>query len=80
MRWRNPHQRLKRTKELWGKAVESAKSWKKDEKEKIALERKKFLETCDAVIRMSNGASTKPCTTTHGRISLNDFKTGGGGV
>ena len=66
---------LKRTKELWGKAAESAKSWKKDEKEKIALERKKFLETCDAVMRIEQWSINKAVHyNAWANFGLNDFK------
>ena len=66
---------LKRTKELWGKAAESAKSWKKEEKEKTAGERKQFLGTCDAVMRVEQWSVNKAVHyNAWANFGVNDFK------
>ena len=66
---------LKRTKELWGKATESAKSWKKDDKEKNATERKQFLGTCDAVMRVEQWSINKAVHyNAWANFGVNDFK------
>jgi hypothetical protein len=38
---------LKRMKEIWGKAAESAHSWGKDAEKKAAVEKKAFLASCN---------------------------------
>jgi recombinational DNA repair ATPase RecF len=50
---------LTRTKKLWGTAAEVAKSWKKDAAENTAIERKQFLSTCDAAMRVEQWAINK---------------------
>jgi hypothetical protein len=66
---------LKRTKDLWGKAAESAKSWKKDEKEKTARDRKHFLSTCDAVMRAEQWSINKAVHyNSWANFTVNDFK------
>jgi hypothetical protein len=66
---------LKRTKELWGKAADSAKSWQKDEKEKTALERKKFLSSCDAVMRVEQWSINKAVHyNAWANFGVNDFR------
>jgi hypothetical protein len=50
---------LKRTKDLWGKAAESANSWNKNADAKTAAERKQFLATCDAAMRVEQWAVNK---------------------
>ena len=66
---------LKRTKELWGKASESAKSWQKEEKDKASTERKQFLSTCDAVMRMDQWSVNKAVHyNAWANFGVNDFK------
>jgi len=66
---------LKRTKELWGKAADSAKSWQKDEKEKTALGRKKFIGSCDAVMRVEQWSINKAVHyNAWANFGVNDFK------
>jgi hypothetical protein len=66
---------LKRTKELWGKASESAKSWQKEEKDKAATERKQFLSTCNAVMRMEQWSVNKAVHyNVWANFGVNDFK------
>jgi ABC-type multidrug transport system ATPase subunit len=66
---------LKRTKELWGKAADSAKSWKKDEIEKIALGRKQFLSSCDAAMRVEQWSVNKAVHyNAWANFGVNDFK------
>jgi hypothetical protein len=66
---------LKRTKDLWGKAAESAKSWNKDEKERLATERKQFLGTCDAVMRVEQWSINKAVHyNSWANFGVNDFK------
>ena len=50
---------LSRTKKLWGTAAEVAKSWKKDAAERTAIERKQFISTCDAAMRVEQWAINK---------------------
>jgi hypothetical protein len=50
---------LKRTKELWGKAAEAARSWKKEAAEQTASDRKHFVGTCDAAMRVEQWAVNK---------------------
>lgn len=66
---------LKRTKELWGDAADSGKSWKKEEKEKNATERKKFLGTCNAAMRVEQWSINKAVHyNAWGNFGVNDFK------
>lgn len=66
---------LTRTKELWGKAVESAKSWGKSDKETDAAERKKFLATCNAVMRVEQWSVNKAVHyNAWANFGVNDFK------
>lgn len=66
---------LKRTKDLWSKAAESAKSWGKQDAEKAASERKKFLETCDAAARVEQWSVNKAVHyNAWANFSVNDFK------
>jgi hypothetical protein len=66
---------LKRTKELWGKAAESAKSWQKAEKEKTALEKKAFLGSCDAAMRIEQWSVNKAVHyNAWANFGVNDFK------
>jgi hypothetical protein len=66
---------LKRTKELWGKASESAKSWKKDDKDKTATERKQFLGSCDAVMRVEQWSINKAVHyNAWANFGVNDFR------
>lgn len=66
---------LKRTKELWDKAAKSAQSWKKEDREKTARERKKFLETCDAVMRIDQWSINKAVHyNAWANLGVNDFR------
>ena len=66
---------LKRTKDLWGKAAESAKSWEKAEKERFATERKQFLGACDAVMRVEQWSINKAVHyNSWANFGVNDFK------
>jgi hypothetical protein len=66
---------LKRTKELWGKAAESARSWGKSDKETDAADRKKFLATCDAVMRVEQWSVNKAVHyNAWANFGVNDFK------
>jgi hypothetical protein len=60
---------------LWGKSAESAKSWKKEDKEKICNERKQFLATCDAVMRTEQWSINKDVHyNSWANFGVNDFK------
>jgi hypothetical protein len=66
---------LKRTKELWGKVAESAKSWGKSDKETNAADRKKFLPTCDAVMRVEQWSVNKAVHyNAWANFEVNDFQ------
>jgi hypothetical protein len=66
---------LKRTKELWTKAAESAKSWSKSDKEQIALERRQFLSSCDAAMRVEQWSINRAVHfNPWANFGLNDFK------
>ncbi len=66
---------LKRTKDLWGKAAESAKSWKKDDVEQAALAKKQFLSSCDAAMRVEQWSVNKAVHyNAWANFGVNDFK------
>jgi recombinational DNA repair ATPase RecF len=66
---------LNRTKDLWGKVSESAKSWKNEGKEKIAIERKQFLATCNAVMRVEQWSINKAVHyNAWANFGVNDFR------
>jgi energy-coupling factor transporter ATP-binding protein EcfA2 len=66
---------LKRTKELWTTAAESAKSWGKGDKEKIALEHKQFLGSCNAAMRIEQWSVNKAVHyNSWANFGVNDFK------
>jgi hypothetical protein len=66
---------LTRTKELLQKAAESAKSWAKNNVEKAATEKKNFLATCNAAMRVEQWSVNKAVHYNKwANFSVNDFK------
>jgi hypothetical protein len=66
---------LSRTKDLWGKAAESAKSWGKPDKDTEALARKKFLAECNAAMRVEQWGINKAVHyNAWANFGVNDFK------
>ena len=66
---------LSRTKDLLGKAAESAKSWGKPDREADALEKKKFLSNCNAGMRVEQWSVNKAVHyNAWANFGVNDFK------
>jgi hypothetical protein len=66
---------LSRTKELWGKAAESSQSWGRRDKEVDALDRRKFLATCNAAMRVEQWSVNKAVHyNAWANFGVNDFK------